>query len=97
MARKDNEIEFEQTKKEQEAIIWENKMLSIFMPATGLIALIVGLTGFILTANSGNVPIIVVLIILFLLGIGGVAYGVVAFLKKQRNKFKKDVKEPDEK
>ena len=81
--------------KEKAAIEWENKVLSILMPAVGLVAFIFGLIGFILVVNS-NIGIAVFFIVLAVLGLGGIAYGVVAFLKKRLNKNKKEVKQPDE-
>ena len=81
--------------KEKAKIEWENKVLAILMPSVGLVALIIGLVGFILVVGQ-NVGIAVFLMILAVLGFGGIAYGVVAFLKKRQKKFHKEVKEPDQ-
>lgn len=81
--------------KEKAKIAWENKALAIMMPAVGLVALVVGLVGFILVIND-NIGIAIFAIILAVLGLGGIAYGVVAFLKKRRAKFHKEPKEPDQ-
>lgn len=81
--------------KEKAKIEWENKVLSILMPAVGLVAFIVGLVGFILVVGQ-NVGVAVFLMILAVLGLGGIAYGVLAFLKKRQNKLRKEVKEPDQ-
>ena len=81
--------------KERAKIAWENKALAIMMPAVGLVAFIVGLVGFILVIND-NIGIAVFAIILAVLGLGGIAYGVVAFLKKRYKKFHKKPKEPDQ-
>ena len=81
--------------KEKAKIEWENKVLAILMPSVGLVALIIGLVGFILVVGQ-NVGIAVFLMILAVLGFGGIAYGVVVFLKKRQKKFRKEVKEPDQ-
>ena len=81
--------------KEKAKIEWENKVLSILMPSVGLVAFIVGLVGFILVVGQ-NVGVAVFLMILAVLGLGGIAYGVLAFLKKRQNKLRKEVKEPDQ-
>lgn len=74
--------------KEQKAIAWENKILSIMMPAVGLIAFIFGLIGFILVINK-NVPVAVFLIVLAVLGLGGIAFGVIEFIKGRKKRSKK--------
>ena len=81
--------------KEKAAIEWENKVLSILMPSVGLVAFVMGLVGFILAVGQ-NTGIAVFLMILAVLGLGGIAYGVVAFLKKLAKKRYKDQKEPDQ-
>ena len=80
--------------KEQKAIAWENKILSILLPSVGLVAFLFGFIGFILVIPS-NVGIAIFLLILALLGAGGVAYGVFVFLKMRKNRQKKE-KEPEE-
>ena len=81
--------------KEKARIEWENKVLYYLMPIVGCIALIVGLLGFILVVNQ-NIGVAVFLMILAVLGLGGIAYWVVAFLKKRQKKLRKEVKEPDQ-
>ena len=81
--------------KEKAKIEWENKVLSYLMPIVGLVAFIVGLVGFILVVGQ-NVGVAVFLMILAVLGLGGIAYGVLAFLKKRQNKLRKEVKESDQ-
>ena len=75
--------------KEKKAIEWENKVLSILMPSVGLIAFILGLVGFILVINK-NVGVAVFLIILAVLGLGGIAYGVIDFIKRRKQKRAKN-------
>lgn len=79
--------------KEKQAIEFENKILAILLPSVGLIAFIIGLIGTILVLPT-NVAIGIFLIILTLLGAGGIAYGVVVFLKKRFFKFHKKEHEP---
>jgi len=81
--------------KEKPKIEWENKILSYLMPIVGIVALIVGLVGFFLTIKD-NVGIAVFLMVVAVLGIGGIIYGVIAFLKKAKNKKVKGSKEPDQ-
>lgn len=79
--------------KEKAAIEFENKILAILLPSVGLIAFIIGLVGAILVfpSNPGGG---VFLTILALLGLGGIAYGVLVFLKKRFFKFHKKEHEP---
>ena len=79
--------------KEKAAIEFENNILAILMPSVGLIAFIIGLVGAIL-AFSSNPGAGVFLVILALLGAGGIAYGVLAFLKRRFNKMHKKEHEP---
>ena len=81
--------------KEKAKIEWENKVLAILMPAVGLVAFVVGLVGFILVVGQ-NIGVAVFLMILAVLGLGGIAYGVLAFLKKRQKKLHKEVREPDQ-
>lgn len=81
--------------KEKAKIEWENKVLAILMPAVGIVAFIVGLLGFILVVNQ-NIGVAVFLIILAVLGLGGMAYGAIAFIKRRKKKLHKEVKEPDQ-
>ena len=81
--------------KEKKAIAWENKVLSVLMPSVGLIAFILGLVGFILVIQK-NTGVAVFLILLAALGLGGVTYGVVDFIKRRNQKrAKKEEKEED--
>ena len=75
--------------KEQKAIAWENKVLSFLMPIVGLIAFVMGLIGFILVVKQ-NVGVAIFLIVLAALGLGGVAYGVVEFIKKRAQRKPKE-------
>ena len=81
--------------KEKAKIEWENKVLAIVMPAVGIVAFVVGLLGFILVLNQ-NIGVAIFLIILAVLGLGGIAYGAIAFIKKKQKKLHKEVKEPDQ-
>ncbi len=81
--------------KEKAKIEWENKVLAILMPAVGIVAFVVGLLGFILVVNQ-NIGVAIFLIILAVLGLGGIAYGAFAFIKKKQKKLHKEVKEPDQ-
>lgn len=95
MAKSEGQIEFEKNLREQKIIELENKLLAFGMPIVGLIAFVLGLTGFILVIDSGNVPIMVCLIILFVLGLGGMAYGLVQLIKKISKKRPKEQPEDD--
>ena len=95
MAKSEGQIEFEKNLREQKIIELENKMLAYGMPIVGLIAFVMGLTGFILVVNSGNVPIMVCLILLFVLGLGGMAYGLVVLIKKIKSKRLKEKLQDD--
>ena len=81
--------------KEKAKIEWENNVLSYLMPIVGLIAFLVGLVGFILVVGQ-NIGVAVFLMILAVLGLGGIAYGVLAFIKKKQKKLHKEAKEPDQ-
>ena len=84
--------------KEKAALEFENKLLAILLPSVGLIAFIIGLVGSILVIST-NIGIGVFLIVLALLGCGGMAYGVMVFLKwryaKTHKKEHEPSKEPD--
>ena len=99
MARHERETPLVDEEKEKAAIEWENKVLFILMPSVGLVAFILGLVGFILSLGSdksNKVPVAIFLLILALLGIGGMAYGVVQFLKKRKAGAPKEEKESSE-
>ena len=88
MGRHDNRPYYDE-EKEKKAIKWENDVLFYLMPSVGLTAFILGLVGFILTI-AVNPGIGVFLLILALLGLGGIAYGVVQFLKRRANRPRKE-------
>ena len=81
--------------KEKKEIEMENKLINIILPATSLAAFLVGLVGFILSI-SVNVGAAIFLLFLALLGGGGVAYGVLLFLKWRRQKFFKEEEVPSD-
>ena len=82
--------------KEKQDIEWENKVLAILMPSVGGIALLIGVIGFILTIGRNN-GIAVFLLIVAILGAGGVAYGVLQLIKKQKKKLHKEETVPSDK
>ena len=90
---KPDKKQLEAEEKEKAAIEWENKVLAILLPSVGLIAFIIGVVGAILVIST-NIGVGVFLIILALLGLGGIAYGVVQFLKKRFAKYHKKEHEP---
>lgn len=82
--------------KEKAKIEWENKVLSYLMPIVGVLAVIVGIVGFVLTVNY-NTGIAIFLILLAALGLGGIILGVLTFLKERKNKKgRKEKKEPEQ-
>ena len=82
--------------KEKAKIAWENKVLSYLMPIVGVIAMIVGIVGFVLTINH-NTGIAIFLILLAALGLGGVILGLLTFFKERKNKKgRKEKKEPEQ-
>ena len=82
--------------KEKAKIAWENKVLSYLMPIVGVIAMIVGIVGFILTINH-NTGIAIFLVLLAALGLGGIILGLLTFFKERKNKkSRKDKKEPEQ-
>ena len=89
--KKSNKLTNEQKEKKQ--IEFENKLIDILLPTVGLVAFILGLIGFILTIGN-NVGVGIFLLFLCLLGAGGIAYGVIKFLKWRKNKFMKPEQEP---
>jgi hypothetical protein len=92
---KQNVVEIELDQKEKRAIALENNILAILVPAVGIAAFIVGLVGFILTiAQEPGTGVL--LLILALLGAGGIAYGVLVFLKRRFKKFHKEESVPSE-
>ena len=82
--------------KEKAKIAWENKVLSYLMPIVGVIAMIVGIVGFVLTINH-NTGIAIFLVLLAALGLGGVILGLLTFFKERKNKKgRKEKKEPEQ-
>lgn len=82
--------------KEKAKIAWENKVLSYLMPIVGVIAMIVGIVGFILTINH-NTGIAIFLVLLAALGLGGIILGLLTFFKERKNKKgRKEKKEPEQ-
>ena len=75
--------------KEQRAIYLENNILSFLLPITSVIALIVGLLGFILTLPAGQAGITVFYIILFILGLAGSLYGALLIVRLKKPDFLK--------
>ena len=94
MSRADGKPLYDE-EKEKVSIEWENKVLAYLMPIVGLVAFIVGLVGFILVVNE-DIGIAIFSIVLAVLGLGGIAYGVVVFIKKRQKRFRKEPKEPDQ-
>ena len=101
MARSDfRETPLVDEEKEKAKIEWENNVLFILMPSVGLIAFLFGLIGVILVAGSDSPNkggISAFLIILLILGGGGIAYGVIQFIKRRNAKLKKPAKEVETK
>ena len=81
--------------KEKKEIEMENKLIDIILPSTSLAALLIGLIGFILSI-SANVGAAIFLLILALLGGGGIAYGVLVFLRYRKAKYFKEEEVPSE-
>ena len=82
--------------KEKAKIAWENKVLSYLMPIVGVIAMIVGIVGFVLTINH-NTGIAIFLVLLAALGLGDVILGLLTFFKERKNKKgRKEKKEPEQ-
>ena len=82
--------------KEKKAIAWENNILLYLMPSVGLVAFLFGLIGFVLVVPN-NTGVAVFLILLAALGLGGVTYGVVEFLKRRNRRRVKQAEEAEEK
>lgn len=82
---------------EKKAIELENKILSYLMPAVGLAALFIGIVGFVAAISDPNgLGSAIFLMILAVLGAGGIAYGVVAFIKKRNKKYRKEESVPSD-
>ena len=91
----ENKKALDKEQKEQRAIYIENKILSFLLPITGVAAFILGLVGFILTLNAGQVGITIFYIILTLLGLVGSLYGVLLLVRLKKPDFLK-MKKKDE-
>ena len=85
----ENKKALDKEQKEQRAIYIENKILSFLLPITGVAAFILGLVGFILTLNAGQVGITIFYIILTLLGLVGSLYGVLLLERIKKTDFLK--------
>ena len=85
----ENKKALDKEQKEQRAIYIENKILSFLLPITGVAAFILGLVGFILTLNAGQVGITIFYIILTLLGLAGSLYGVLLLVRLKKPDFLK--------
>ena len=83
MSRVDGQPLYDE-EKERAKIEWENKVLAYLMPIVGLVAFIVGLVGFILVINE-DIGIAIFSIVLAVVGLGGIAYGVVVFIRKRQS------------
>ena len=81
--------------KEKKAIAWENNIIFYLLPSVGLVAFLFGFIGFILVISK-NAGVGIFLLILALLGLGGVAYGVIQFLKRRKNRKPKPEEEKEE-
>ena len=79
--------------KEKKEIEMENKLIDIILPSTSLAAFIIGLVGFIVSISQ-NVGAAIFLLILALLGGGGIAYGVINFLKWRKKRLFKEEQVP---
>ena len=85
----ENKKALDKEQKEQRAIYIENKILSFLLPITGVAAFILGLVGFILTLNAGQVGITIFYIILTLLGLAGSLYGILLLVRLKKPDFLK--------
>ena len=91
----DNKKALDKEQKEQRVIYIENKILSFLLPITGVAAFILGLVGFILTLNAGQVGITIFYIILTLLGLAGSLYGVLLIVRLKKPDFLKRKKKEE--
>ena len=91
----ENKKALDKEKKEQRAIYIENKILSFLLPITGVAAFILGLVGFILTLNAGQVGITIFYIILTLLGLVGSLYGALLIIRLKKPDFLKRKKKEE--
>ena len=91
----ENKKALDKEQKEQKAIYIENKILSFLLPITGVIALILGLMGLILTASAGQVGITAFYIILLALGLAGTLYGALLIIRLKKPDFLKRKKKEE--
>ena len=91
----ENKKALDKEQKEQRAIYIENKILSFLLPITGVAAFILGLVGFILILNAGQVGITIFYIILTLLGLAGSLYGVLLLVRLKKPDFLKRKKKDE--
>ena len=91
----ENKKALDKEQKEQRAIYIENKILSFLLPITGVAAFILGLVGFILTLNAGQVGITIFYIILTLLGLVGSLYGALLIIRLKKPDFLKRKKKDE--
>lgn len=91
----ENKKELDKEQKEQRAIYIENKILSFLLPITSVIALILGLLGFILTLPAGEAGITAFYIVLFVLGLVGSLYGVLLIVRLKKPDFLKRKKKEE--
>ena len=85
----ENKKALDKEQKEQRAIFIENKILSFLLPITGVAALILGIMGFALTLNAGQVGITVFYIVLSLIGLAGSLYGAILLVRLKNPNFLK--------
>ena len=91
----ENKKALDREQKEQRAIYIENKILSFLLPITGIVALILGVMGLILTINAGQIGITVFYIVLSLIGFLGAIYGIVLLIRLKKPDFLKRKKKEE--
>ena len=80
-------------KDEQAIIKFENKLLTILLPAVGGILFLFGLIGFSLSIGR-DVPVAIVLLVFALIGAGGIAFGIYKLVMRFKNRYKKEIVDP---
>ena len=88
--------ELEKEKQEQLAIAKENKFLSILLPVVGIIAMALGIPGFVLTLGQGNNGVTVFYMILAVLGVGLLVIGILMIIKLKNPNFMKKKEKVEE-
>ena len=81
---------------EQLAIAKENKFLSILLPVVGIIAMALGIPGFVLTLGQGNNGVTVFYMILAVLGVGLLVIGILMIIKLKNPNFMKKKEKVEE-